>query len=340
VVGQPSDVTPRLRVAFLGTPSFAVPTLETLLRSPHRVVGVVTQPDRLRGRGRHQAEGAVKRLAREHSLPILQPERMQDLMCLDMLRNWRVDLGVVAAYGHILPRAWLEIPRFGMINVHASLLPKYRGAAPIHRAVMAGETETGITIIRLVRELDAGPMLGRHVHPIDSDQTSEDIEHDLAVLGARLLVSVVDDIAAGRAIDVPQDSAQATYAARLTKSEGLVDWTRSAQRIHDHIRGLHPWPHAFTYRDGARYIILRSRVESAEDLPTGWQTARPGAILTSAGDRLIVKAGEDTAVAILEIQPEGRRSLRVREFLSGYPLRPGQGFGGLPTKPEARSPKP
>lgn len=319
-----------LRIAFWGTPEFAVPTLEHLLRSDHAVVGVVTQPDRPRGRGQHLTMGPVKRVALEHELPVLQPERMKDPTFLDALRGWQADLAVVAAYGRILPQTLLELPRLGMINVHASLLPKYRGAAPIQRAVMAGERETGITIIRLVQELDAGPVLAKLVQPVGPDDTSDEIEQQLAFLGAALLVSVVNDIAAGRTVEIPQDSTQATLAPRLTKAEGLIDWMLPAQSIHNRVRGLHPWPHAFTYLEGARYIILRSHSERAAAIVPGSQDARPGEVVAASGDQLSVRCGDGSVLAILEIQPEGRRPLEVREFLSGHHLRPGQVFSPQP----------
>jgi methionyl-tRNA formyltransferase len=238
-----------------------------------------------------------------------------------------MDLGVVAAYGKILPPTLLQLPRFGMINVHASLLPKYRGAAPIQRAVMAGETETGITIIRLIEELDAGPMLGMATRHIEPDETAEEVEHDLSFLGAALVMSVLNDVAAASAQEESQDASQVSYAPRLSKAEGLIDWTKSARHIHNQIRGLYPWPHAFTYLDGVRYIILKSRVESPAATPSDASGARAGQIVRASGDDLMVRTG-DTAVAILSIQPEGRRPLNTREFLAGHAVRPGQAFGG------------
>jgi methionyl-tRNA formyltransferase len=327
VVSVQPEARPTLRVAFFGTPRFAVPSLEHLLRSHHTVAGVFTQPDRPRGRGQRQSDAPVKQVARENHIPILQPDRLQDTVVLETLRDWHVDLGVVAAYGRILPSTLLELPRFGMINVHASLLPKYRGAAPIQRAVMAGETETGITIIRLVQALDAGPMLGSATKTIETDETAEQVEHDLSFLGAALLMRVIHDITAGTAQEVIQDPAQATYAPRLTKSEGLIDWTKSAQQIHNQIRGLYPWPHAFTYLGGVRHILLESRVESTAPARSDSPLGSAGQILRASGDDLTVKTG-DTALAILTIQPEGRRPLRTREFLAGHPVRPGQVFGG------------
>ena len=327
MVNAQAEARPALRVAFFGTPTFAVPSLEHLLRSQHVLVGVVTQPDRPRGRGQRQSDSPVKQVALESNLPLLQPDRVRDPAVIDALRNWQMDLGVVAAYGKILPPPLLRLPRFGMINVHASLLPKYRGAAPIQRAVMAGETETGITIIRLIEALDAGPMLGRATRHIEPDETAEEVEHDLSFLGAALLMSVIDDIAAGSALEENQDSSQASYAPRLSKAEGLIDWTKSARHIHNQIRGLHPWPHAFTYLDGVRYIILKSRVESQTATPSEGSGARAGQIVRASGDDLTVRAG-DTAVGILSIQPEGRRPLNTREFLAGHAVRPGRAFGG------------
>lgn len=324
MVSVQSEARLTLRVAFFGTPRFAVPTLEHLLRSRHEVAGVVTQPDRPRGRGQRHSDAPVKQVALGANLPIVQPERMQDPSLLETLRDWRVDLGVVVAYGRILPSALLELPRLGMINVHASLLPKYRGAAPIQRAVMAGETETGVTIIRIVQALDSGPMLGAATRPLDPDENAEQVEEDLSFLGAALAMSVLDDLAAGKMDDTPQDTAHATYAPRLSKSEGLIDWTNSAQRIHNQIRGLYPWPHAFTYLDGARYIFLESRVRSDT---ADSSHARSGQILRASGDDLMVRTG-DAALNVLKIQPEGRRPLHAREFLAGHALRTGQVFGG------------
>ena len=317
-----------LRIVFFGTPAFAIPSLEHLRRSRHPVIGVVTQPDRPHGRGQHHSEGPVKQVALAHQLPMLQPERIQDPVFLDSLRDWQPDLGIIAAYGKILSQTLLEIPRLGMINVHASLLPKYRGAAPIHRAIMAGERETGITIMRVVKELDAGPMLGVLAHPIRPDQTSEEVEQELAFLGAALLLGVLEDVAAGRAIEIPQDPAAATFAPRLTKGEGLIDWTSSALRIHDKIRGLHPWPHAFTYLNGARYILLKSEPgRTAGRLPDP-RVACPGEILVASGEQLIVKTGDNEgSIRILEIQSEGGKPLQAREFLAGHPLHAGQVFG-------------
>jgi methionyl-tRNA formyltransferase len=198
-----------------------------------------------------------------------------------------------------------------MINVHASLLPKYRGAAPVHRAVMAGEHETGITIMRVVKALDAGPMIRSATRPIGPEETSADVEHGLAFLGASLLVSVLDDVAIGAARETPQDEAAATYAPPLRKEEGAIDWSLPAEAIHNLVRGLHPWPHAFAHLDQRRFVILRSRVT---DLPAA---GPPGTVMAARGDVLRVATGS-RAIDLIEVHPEGRRPMAVRDFLAGH----------------------
>jgi methionyl-tRNA formyltransferase len=310
-----------LRVVFFGTPAFAVPTLEALLHSRHAVVAVVTQPDRPRGRGHKVSDAPVKHRAIAAGLSILQPARLKDEGFLSALRALDADLGVVAAYGKILTEDVLQTPRLGLINVHASLLPRYRGAAPVHRAVMAGERETGVTIMRVVKALDAGPMLATVRRGIGASETSVDVERDLAQLGAPLLVSTVDALAEGSITETPQDDAASTYAPRLTKEDGAIDWSRSAAQIHNLIRGLHPWPHAFTYRHGQRVILLRSEpsVDGAAD-------AAPGSITHAAGDDLCVATGAGL-LRILEMQVEGKRPMTAREFLAGHRLTVGERFG-------------
>jgi methionyl-tRNA formyltransferase len=310
------------RVVFFGTPAFAVPTLEALLESRHTVVGVITQPDRPKGRGQRTTSGPVKDRALAANLPVLQPATLKDPGVLDAINRLGADVGVVAAYGKILSERLINTPRLGMINVHASLLPKYRGAAPVHRAVIAGERETGVTIMRVVRALDAGPMLATVTCQIGEDETSETVERELAVAGASLLVTTLNRMAEGPVSEAPQDDAGATYAHRLTKEDGLVDWTRSARDVHNLIRGLHPWPHAFTYSDGARIILLASQVVDGP-------LAAPGTVLEAQGDRLRVATGAGQ-IDILELQAEGRRPMRPREFLAGRPLRAGSVLKAAP----------
>jgi methionyl-tRNA formyltransferase len=308
-----------LRVVFFGTPRFAVPALEALLTSSHQVVGVVTQPDRPRGRGQRVTAGPVKASAVERGLPLLQPPTLRDAAIAGDLAAWQPDLGVVAAYGQLIPPALLAIPRFGMINVHPSLLPRYRGAAPVHRAVIAGDTETGVTIMRVAAKLDSGAMFARTALPIGPDETSDELEDALAAAGARLLVDVADQIAAGTAHEDPQDERLATYAARLTKEEGLLDWTLPAARLHDRVRGLFPWPHAYSYLDGRRIIVWRT-------VPLGYPVAGPPGTVAHAGSDGLHVATGDGALALIELQAEGGRALPAAEFLRGHPVQPGARF--------------
>jgi methionyl-tRNA formyltransferase len=308
--------TPPLRVVFFGTPSFAVPTLKALLASRHAVVGVVTQPDRPRGRGQKTSASPVKDVALSSAVPVMQPESVKTAEFSREFSGFGADIAVVAAYGQILTAPLLAAPRLGMINVHASLLPHYRGAAPIHRAIINGETTTGVTIMRMVKALDAGAMISADTVAIGHDETSVELEDRLSQVGAALLIRVVDDIAGGSIRETPQDDTAATYAPRLTKDDGVVDWSRPAVQIHNQIRGLHPWPHAVTFSGSERLILHRSR-------PTSEPPEKPpGIILTASGDRLSVATGEG-ALDLLEIQSEGKRPMRVREYLAGHPLTPG-----------------
>jgi len=314
-----------LRIVFFGTPDFAVPTLAGLLASQHAVAGVVTQPDRPKGRGQRSQAPPVKDLAAAHNVPVLQPERLREPMFLAALAELNADLGVVAAYGKILTDTVLQTPRMGLLNVHASLLPRYRGAAPIHRAVMAGETVTGVTIMRVVKALDAGPMLSAVTRPVGDDDTSEDVERDLAEHGAVALLDVVDHLMTGEIVETPQDESAATYAPKLQKQDGIVEWTAPAAAIHNQIRGLHPWPHAFSDLDGARCLLLESRVEKSGRESDSRPPFLPGAIVEAHGDTLRVQTGEGQ-LNVLRLQMEGRRPLTAREFLAGRRIAPGAAF--------------
>jgi methionyl-tRNA formyltransferase len=309
-------------VVFFGTPQFAVPTLRQLLNSRHVVRAVITQPDRPRGRGQKVTDSPVKAVAVEHGVEVLQPDRLRDPDLIARVRQWQPDLGVVVAYGKMIPDELLDVPRSGMINLHASLLPKYRGAAPVHRAIIDGAHETGVTIMRVARTLDAGDMLARVTRPIGPDETSEDVERELADAGARLMVDVIDRLEEGAVQTEPQDHSASTYAVKLTKAEGLIDWSETAAAIHNRVRGLHPWPHAYTYLDGERIILLRTRMTDARtDSPSGTVLAADAAALT-------VATGENGVIAIEELQPEGRRPMRTRDFLAGRPIAPGSRFTG------------
>jgi methionyl-tRNA formyltransferase len=310
-----------LRVVFFGTPGFAVPTLERLLQSHHSVAGVVTQPDRPRGRGQQVTEGPVKTVATGANLPIFQPEKLSRELFEAQLLSLDADIGVVAAYGKILPD-WLlaAVPR-GLINVHASLLPRYRGASPVHRAVLNGDHETGVTIMRVVKALDAGPTFATVTVPIGADDTTTTVESRLAIEGADLLVETLDAIDAGTANETPQDESQVTYAPKLSKAEAAVDWTRAAQRIHNQIRGLWPWPHASTHLGSTRVILHRSRLSSLD------HEEEPGTIIrASAIDGVHVACGTSTALELLDVQLEGKRVVSARDLLAARTFAAGKRF--------------
>jgi len=311
-----------MRIVFFGTPEFAVPSLKGLLGSPHTVVGVVTQPDRPRGRGQRVTDSPVKASAIAHGVSVIQPSRLREPEVAQTLSGWSPDLGVVAAYGKLIPEDVLHLPRFGMINVHASLLPKYRGAAPVHRAVIDGVAETGVTIMRMVAALDAGAMLAKVKRPVGPDETSDEVERDLSTLGVPLLLSVIEQLGTGSITGELQDEALSTYAPRLTKEEGLIDWTLPASSIHNRVRGLHPWPHTYTYLNGARVIVRRSHVEADGTIEA------PGAIVHVSRDCVHVATGHGGRLALVELQPEGRRAMPARDFLAGHPIQPGTRLTG------------
>ena len=313
-----------LRIVFFGTPRFAVPTLEALRAAGHTIAAVITQPDRPRDRGHKVHASAVKAAAEQYGTSVLQPERLKAAEFLSAYQALDADLGVVAAYGRLLPQVVIDGPRLGLLNVHGSLLPRWRGAAPVHRAILAGDLTTGVTIMRVVLALDAGPMLAQDAVAIDPDETSVDLEDRLAHVGARLLVESVEDLAAGRAIETPQPDMGITYAARLERADSPIDWARPARVIHNQIRGLHPWPLATTSLGGQRLIVRRSVVDQEVD-----QTAAepPGTIVEARGDRLVV-AATPGRLRLLELQPEGRRAMDARAFINGARPHEGDRLGG------------
>ena len=315
-----------VRIAFFGTPAFAVPSLEALIASSHDVVGVVSQPDRPRGRGQQLQPTPTSQVALSHGIPLLQPTKIREESFLQQIRDLRADLGVVVAFGRILPDSLLAIPRLGMINVHASILPSYRGAAPIQRAVLAGDAETGVTIMRVASELDAGPTFSMARVPIPPEATSGDMERELAGLGAQLLLPVVDDLEAGRAIETPQDHGRATFAPKVTKDEGTIDWREPADRIHNRVRGLQPWPLASTSLSGLRIVVRKAAVNDRDRETARSEDLTPGRIVAAQG-RMWVACGNGTALEILELQPEGRRTMTTREFLAGRGIADGARFG-------------
>jgi methionyl-tRNA formyltransferase len=313
-----------MRVIYFGTPAFAVPSLAALVAA-HEVAAVVTQPDRPSGRGQKITPNPVKALAASHDIPVLQPARLRDPQWLGDIAALRADIGVVAAYGRLLPQALLDLPRLGFINVHASLLPRWRGAAPIHRAVIAGDEVTGVTIMRVVLALDAGPMLSAASTPIEGSDTSHTLERRLATLGAELLIETMSQLNAGTAVDTPQDEFQVTYAARLERHESQITWARPASVIDRQIRGLQPWPLAAAIVEGKRIAFLQSSVAD-----TTVHSTLPGTVLSAGAAGLVVACGPG-AVCITEVLPEGRRAMPVAAFLNGTPVAPGSLIHPLPS---------
>ena len=301
-----------LRIVYFGTPEFAVPGLLALIGSSHDVVGLVSQPDRPRGRGHKLQPTPTKLVADAAGVPVLQPLKVKDPAFRSAVAALSPDLGVVAAYGRLIPDAVLAVPRLGMINIHASLLPKYRGAAPVHRAIIDGERETGVTIMRVVTELDAGPMFATAHRVIGRDETTPEVERALAALGASLALRVIEQIANGDATEVEQDHDRATYAAKIERHEGTIDWSLPAARIHNLVRGLQPWPLVTVTVDGVRCRIHRSALTDETT------SATPGAVTAAANGVLAVATGDGAVLRILEIQPEGKRVMPVRDFLSGH----------------------
>jgi methionyl-tRNA formyltransferase len=257
----------------------------------------------------------VKKFGVERGIPVLQPERLKDEGFLTAFRALDADLGVVAAYGRIITDVMLSTPRLGMINVHASLLPRWRGAAPVHRALLAGDHETGVTIMRVVRELDAGPLLAIERRAIGGEETSADVERALAEMGAALAADTVERLSQGPVAEEPQPDAGVTYADRITKGDSSIFWWRSAHELHNQVRGLHPWPHASTTIGGHRLMILKTAVS---DGPAP-SSAVPGSVLEAEADSLVIAAGHGT-LRILALRPEGRRTMTTREFLAGHKL--------------------
>jgi methionyl-tRNA formyltransferase len=299
-----------VRVLFFGTPAFALPTLEALLAS-HAVVAVVTQPDRPAGRGRRVTPSPVKARAIREGLPVLQPRRLRDPEWLEPIRGLRADIGVVVAYGQILPRDILQAPTRGCINVHASLLPRYRGAAPIAWAVIDGAAETGITTFQMDEGMDTGPVLLQAAIAIEPGQTAGELSARLAPLGRRLLIETLDRL--DSIVPVPQRAEAATLAPRLTKSDGDLDWSQPARALVNRIHGCNPWPGARTGTPAGRLTIWRARAGAPPQAPVPPGTLVPGP------SSLVVAAGEGT-VEPVEVQPDSRRAVAWAEYLRGARL--------------------
>lgn len=311
-----------MRIGFLGTGKLAQPVFAALCESPHQVVGLVTQPDRT-GRGHHQHANPLKELAISRGIPVHQPEKIRAPESIGVLRDWQPELFVVAAYGQMLPKTVLEMPRFGCINVHASLLPKYRGATPIHTAILNGDAETGVTIIRLVKELDAGPMLGSVKTEMLPDETTGELEIRLADLAVSLTMQVVENLSAGTAMEVEQDHTQATHVGKLTKDDGWIDWNKSAVEIERHVRGMQPWPGAFATLLQAGRPPLRIKILVATP-GDGFHDAA-GVIAGITKDAIVVQCGHGD-LTIHTLQPDGKRPMSAADFLRGHLVHSGDCF--------------
>lgn len=311
-----------LRLVMLGTGSFALSTFQGLYENSHEIVGLVTQPDRT-GRGHHKHVNPMKELATEHGTPVFQPAKANDSESLERLREFDADLFVTAAYGQILSAELLSIPKLGAINVHASLLPKYRGAAPIQFAIINGETETGITIFRIEPKLDAGPVLGVVKTDIGEKETYGELQDRLAELAVPLTCQVVDDLAAGTAQESVQDASLVTKAPRLKKTDGMIPWQKSSRLVSCHIRGVQPWPKPSTvlHSGDAAIRMLVLGVEPSEHSVAG----EPGTVEVVEKKRLIVKTA-DGSVELLSVQPEGKRPMSPAEFLNGRAIAGGDRF--------------
>ncbi len=305
-----------LRIVFMGTPDFAVPSLKALLAGPDRVVAVVCQPDKARGRGKVMSPPPVKVEAQQHGLPVLQPASVRTETVLEQMRQLAPDLLVVVAYGKILPPALLALPRLGAINVHGSLLPKYRGAAPIQWAVINGEAETGITIMQMDAGMDTGDILMTTAVPIGPQETAGELFDRLARLGGDTLVGAIERLKTGQLAPQPQDHALASLAPMLTKEMGLVDWQLPARSLHSLIRGLDPWPSAYGFIDGRRFRFFDPEVVPVR------ATEPPGTICRADSQGLLVATGDD-CLRIRSLQPEGKKRMDAATCLRGTRIVPG-----------------
>ncbi|MGH7164641.1 MAG: methionyl-tRNA formyltransferase [Nitrospiraceae bacterium] len=322
-----------MRIVFMGTPEFAVPSLEALLRSEDQVVGVVSQPDRPKGRGYELAPSPVKLLCLRERLPILQPLKMKEPVFLDALKAWQPELITVAAFGRILPKVVLDLPPRGCVNVHASLLPKYRGAGPIQWAIIKGERETGITTILMDEGMDTGAILLQERLAIHPDETAGELSARLAEVGGRLLVETIRRLKEGALAPRAQDHTQATMAPLLKKDDGWITWTAEASEIVNRVRGLSPWPGAFTYAGDERWIIWRAAIKDR-----AWEgkgpAPTPGTLVEAGKDGILVVTGHGLLV-ILDLQPANNRRMTAAQYVAGHSLSPGLVLGAA-GQPERR----
>ncbi len=319
-----------MRVVFMGTPAFAVPSLEALDNSDHEVVGVVTQPDRPKGRGQAVVPCPVKELAMSRGLPVWQPDKVKSPEFLQQLSEWKPDVISVTAFGRFLPKAILELPPMGCVNVHGSLLPAYRGAAPIQWALIHGEPETGITTMVMDEGMDTGAVLLQQTVPIEPEDTALELGARMAQAGGALLVETLTRLAAKTVVPRAQDHSRATMAPLLKKEDGVIDWTQSATQIVNRIRGLSPWPGSYTFHHEHRLIIRKGRVDT-QDAPAVSDGQPPGTILAVGPKSFWVETGEGR-IEVLEVQPANKKRMSVEQFLLGYALRAQETFGPQPQR--------
>ena len=305
-----------MEIVFMGTSDFAVPSLNILANSAHRIIGVVSQPDRPKGRGKRLQPTPVKEVAQKLGIPVFQPNSIKAVEAVDKIKKWNPDLIVVVAYGQIIPLPILNFPPGECINVHASLLPKYRGAAPIQRALMAGETITGVTTMFLDEGLDTGDIIMQKPQKIDEEITHGELEKILAQKGAELLIDTITELEKGDILRVKQDGQEATYAQMLTREEEIIDWSDSAVSIHNKIRAMSPSPGAYFYADGLRIKTYKSRVHSKSE------SGLVSEVIDSSAGALIIQTGQGQ-IELLEVQKEGKKRMSSGDFLKGFQLKPG-----------------
>lgn len=313
-----------MRIVFMGTPDFSVPALQALAEAGHEIAAVVTQPDKPKGRGKEVQMPPVKLAALERSIPVYQPEKVKDPAFVEVLRELKPEVVVVIAFGQILSKAILAIPPLGCINIHASLLPKYRGAAPIQWSIIDGEAQTGVTTMQMDVGLDTGDMLEKTVVPIAPEETGGSLHDKLSQAGAKLIVSTLEKLQAGSLVPQPQRDEDSCYASMLTKSLGEIDWKMPAVSIERLIRGLNPWPSAYTSWNGKTIKLWSAKV--LQTAPDG--TVLPGQVLEAPKGGLVIGTG-DGALAVTELQLEGKRRMSAEEFLRGYSLPAGTRLGKM-----------
>ena len=314
-----------LSVVFMGTPDFAVPALKAILDSDHKVIAVYAQPPRPKGRGQQVQKSPVQIIAEEHGIPVFNPLSFKkDADARQAFENLKPDVAVVAAYGLILPQVVLDMPRFGCINIHASLLPRWRGASPIQHAIWKGDRESGITIMQMESGLDAGPMILKEAVPITPDMIAQDLHDHLSVMGGPMIVKILNRLAKDGTLETEkQNDAESTYAPMLKKSDGFIDWTKNADEINCQIRALNPWPGVWTMTESGKRLKILTAEAPKEHIP-----APPGQIIDSAGH---VACGGDTTLRLLTVQPENGKAMKITDAINGGIMKPDSIFQAIPS---------